>query len=71
MILPHHAVRLAAHADHHIAQHAVVHIQAALKDNLPRIDLQRVPLLDMVVKQRGKQVVCRGNRMEIPGKMQV
>ena len=50
MILPYHTVHFIAQADHHIAQCSVIHIQAALKDNLPRINLQLIPLLDMVIK---------------------
>ena len=71
MILPHRAVRLSAQADHDIAKHSVVHIQTALPDHLSGIDPEFVPLLNMIIKKRRAEIVRRGDRMEVSGKMQV
>ena len=70
-VLPRCAVGLAAQPVHHEPQLPVVHVHAALPGNLPGIDSQRVPLLDMIVQQRRQQVVRRADRMEVSRKMQV
>ena len=71
MILPHHSVHLVAEADNNIAEHAVVHIQAAFPHNLSGIDPQSIALLDMVVKHGRQQIVGGSDGMEITGKMKI
>ena len=71
MILSYKAVCLCSEADNDIAERAVVHIQTAFPDDLTSIDVQLIALMDVVVKQGSQQVVCRGDGVEIAGKMQV
>ena len=71
MVFPDNTVRLSAHTDHHMTQRAVIHIQTALEGNGARVDPETVPLLQVIVDQRTKQIVRTGDRMEIAGKMQV
>ena len=53
MILPDNAVGLGSQSDHDISQSAVVHVQAPLPEDLPGVDAQGVPLLDMVIQKSG------------------
>ena len=39
MILPDNAVRLLSQSDHNISQHSVIHVKAALPDDLSCVDL--------------------------------
>ena len=71
MILAHKTVCLCTETDNDIAQCTVIHIQAALPDDLTGVNVQLISLMDMVVKQCCQQIVCRGDRMKITGKMQV
>ena len=49
MILPHKTIRLCSKTYNHVAQNPIIHIQTALPENLPGINAQSIPLLDMVV----------------------
>ena len=71
MVFPDNTVGLSAHTDHHMAQRPIVHIQTALERNGARVNAQIVSLLQVIVDQRAKQIVCAGDRMKIAGKMQV
>ena len=48
---------LAAEADDHVAQRAVVHVEHAAPGNVARVDAERVAVVEVVVEQRGEQVV--------------
>ena len=65
------AVHFAAQAIHQKAQLAVVHIHAALPGDAPRVDVQRVALLDGVVDHGGQQVVGGADGVDVAGKVQV
>ena len=71
MVFPDNAVRFCTETDNDISQHTVVHILAAFPYDLSGVDPKRIALLDMVVQKRRQKVICRSNRMKIPGKMQV
>ena len=71
VVFPHVAVHLAAEPYHNIPEHSVVHVHAALPDNLPAVYPQLVPLLDMVVQKRRQQVVGGGDCVEIPCEVKV
>ena len=71
MIFSYHSVHLASKPDYDITQITVIHIKAALPYNLAGIDLQFIPLLDMIIKQGCQQVIGRCNCMEVSGKMQI
>ena len=58
-------------SDRYAAQRPIVHIQTALPDDLRRINVQFIPLIDVIIQHRADQIVCRGDRMHIAGKMQV
>ena len=49
----------AAEADDDVAQRAVVHVDDAPPGDAPRIDAERVAVVDVVVEHRGQQVVRR------------
>ena len=66
-----HAVRRAAQAGDDVAQLPVVDIQATPPGDAAGVDAKRVALRDVVVDQRGEQVVGRANGVQIPGEMQV
>ena len=65
------AVGLAAHAVHHVAQLAVVHVHHALPGDLAHVDAQLVALLDVVVQHGGQEVVGRADGVEVAGEVQV
>ncbi len=71
MVFPHHAVRFGPQPYHNITQRPVIHVHAPLPKDLAGVDLQLVPLLDMVIQKCGQQIVGRSDGMEIPGKMKV
>ena len=66
-----HTVRRAAQAGDHVAQRAVVDVQAALPGHPPRVDAEGISLVDVVVDERGQRVVGAGDRVEIAGEVQV
>ena len=70
-VLPGDALHLAAQAVDDVAQLAVVHVHAALPDDLLDVDAQGVALLDVVVQQGGQQVVGRADGVEIAGEVKV
>ena len=70
-VLARHAVHAAAQAVRDEAQLAVVHIDAPLPGDAPRVDVQRVALVDVVVEHGGQQVVGRADGVQIAGEVQV
>jgi len=69
--LAHHAVGLGSEADDSSAQRPVVHIHAALMYDALGVDAQRVPLVQVVVQNRRKQVIGRSDGVEIAGEVQI
>ena len=65
------AVARSAEADGQLAQRAIVHVDDALPHDAPHVDAERVAVMDVVVDQRGEQVVRDGDRVEVAGEMQV
>lgn len=49
----------------------VVHIHRALPQNAPRVDLQCIPLKNVVVDHRREQVIRGSDRVQVAGKMQI
>ena len=70
-VLARHAVGLAAHAVHHVAQLAVVHVHAALPGDLLHVNAQGIALLNVVVQHRGQQIIGCANGVEVPGEVEV
>ena len=70
-ILARTAVRTAAEPVHDAAQLTVVHVHAPPPRNAPRIEVQRVALINMVVDHCRQKVVGRADRVEVAGEMQV
>ncbi len=70
-VLPGHALHLAAQAVNDVAQLPVIHVHAALPDDLLDVDAQGIALLDMVVQHSGQQVVGSADGVEVTGKVQV
>ena len=71
MIFSYHTIHLIAKPDYNIAQIPVVHIQTTFPYHLSRINLQRIPLLNMIIKHSGKQIIRRSNRVKISCEMKV
>ena len=70
-VLPGYPLHFAAQAVDDVAQLAVVHVHAALPDDLLDVDAQGVALLDVVVQQSGQQVVGRADGVEIAGEVKI
>ena len=60
-----------AEAADDVAQLAVVHIDRAPPADALRVDVERVAVVDVVVDERGEEVVGRADGVEIAGKVQV
>jgi hypothetical protein len=69
--LPRKAVRDAAERGHDVPQRPVVHVHHPPPCDAPRVDVERVAPVDVVVDHRGEQVVRRRDRVEIAGEMEV
>ena len=65
------AVRPAAEADHHVAQRAVVDVDAAAPRDRERVDIELVAVEDARVEHRGEQVVRRADRMDVAREVEV
>ena len=70
-VLPGDPLHPAAEAVDNVAELPVVHIHTALPGDVLYVDIQGVPLLDMVVQQRCQQVIGRPDSVEIPGEVKV
>ena len=69
--LPRDAVNRAAQTDDDVAQGAIVHIQDTLPDNAPRIDIEGIALMDVVVDHSGQKVVGLPDGVNITGEMEI
>ena len=69
--LARHAVGLAAQADHHLAQGAVVQVDHARPGDRDRVDVQRVAVVQVVVDRRGQQVVRQRHGVHVAGEVEV
>ena len=69
--LARHRVVRAAQAHDDVPQRPVVHVDHALPDDPPRVDPQRVAVVDVVVEQRGQQVVGQLDGVEVAGEVEV
>ena len=70
-VLARNAVHFSAETVDDGAELAVVHVDAALPGDLPRINIQLISLLDVVVDHRCQQVVGRSDRVHIACKMKI
>ena len=70
-VFPRHAVCLSAKAVYYETELAVIHIHTSSPCDLPRVDVQSVALVDMVVDHCCKQVVCCTDCVEIACEMEV
>jgi hypothetical protein len=70
-VLPRVAVTGPAQSDRDLPQAAVVHVDHALPEDAADVDVQRVPVVDVVVNGSGKQVVRQGNGGEVSREVQV
>ena len=57
--------------DHGGAQRAVIHIHDTAPHNAARIKAKAVAVVNMVVHERGQQIVGQRNGVEVAGKVQV
>ena len=69
--LAHVAVRAAADADDDVAERAVVDVDAAPPADRERVDPEHVPVQEVRLEHRGKEVVCGADRMDVAGEVQV
>ena len=58
-------------ADDDFAQRAIVHVERAPPGDAAQIDAERIAPIDVIVDHRRKQIVRRGDRVEIAGEMQI
>ena len=65
------AVCRAAQCHGNLPQRAIIHVKHALPGHSAHINAQRVAMMNMVVEQRGQQIVRERNGAEIAGEMQV
>ncbi len=70
-VLAREAVGRAAQADRDVAQRAVVHVHHAAPADAAQVDAQLVAVVDVVVDQRGQQVVRQRDGVEVAGEVQV
>ena len=61
----------ATEADGNVAQRAVIHVHYTAPANAAAVDVEAVAPVHVVVDHRRQQVMCRGNRVEVTGKVQV
>ena len=60
-----------AKARNNVAQGAVVDVEDTLPHDAVHIEVERIPLKDMVVNQRGKKVVCRRNGVKVAREVEI
>jgi hypothetical protein len=65
------AIAGAAETDRDVAQRTIVHVHASLPCNAADIEVQQVPLLQMIVEHRRQQRVRGRDRVEITREVQV
>ena len=65
------SVQLCSKSVDDIAELTVVHVDAAFPDNLSRVYIQRIALLNGVIYHSCKEVVCRADGVHITGKVKV
>ena len=53
------------------AQRAVVHVDDAAPADAARVDAERVAPIDVIVDQRGEQIVRRADGVEVAGEVEV
>ena len=70
-LLAHHALGRPTQADDHLPEGAIVHVDRPRPGDATRIDLERVPLLQMIVEHRAQERMGRRDRMEIASEVQV
>ncbi len=70
-ILARKSVGGAAERDRHLAQRAVIHVDHSLPGDAAHVELEFVAMMNVVVDQRGEQVVGQCDRTEVASEMQV
>ena len=65
------AVAFAAKAHHDVAQLPIVHVHDPAPEDLLRVNSQFVSFKDVVLQDRGEQVVGRSDGMDVPGEVEV
>ncbi len=70
-ILPGDSASGSAEADYGSTQRPIVHVHRPLPGDAPRVEVQRIPLLQVVVEHRREKGVRRGDRVEITGEVEV
>ena len=58
-------------ANHDVAKRPVIHVHHPWPDDPARVDIQLVPVMDVVVDRGGEKVVRQPDRMKITGEVQV
>ena len=71
LFLSGHGIRCAAHADDDVAKRPVVHVDDARPGDSPRIQVEFIAVVDVVVDDRRKQIVGQADRVEVAGEVEV
>ena len=69
--LPGHAVGGSAQTDRDVAQRAVVHVDHPAPGDAPRVHGRIAAPVNVVVNQRGEQIVRGADSVKVPGEVQV
>ena len=70
-ILTREAIARAAERNGDVAQGAIIHVHDALPRDATHVDTERVAVVDVVVQQRGQQIVGKRDGVEVAGEMEV
>ncbi len=65
------AVAFAAKADHDVAQLPIIHVHDPAPEHLLRVNSQFVSFKDVVLQNRGEQVVGGSDGMDVAGEVKV
>ena len=65
------AVLAAAQAHHDLPERPVADVQRARPEDVQAVDAERIPVMDVVVHERGTEVVGRPDRVDVAGQVEV
>ena len=65
------ALEPSAEAEHDLPEGAIVHVHGAAEEDLPRVDPERVVVIEMVVQAGREQIVSGLHRVDVAGEVEV
>ena len=70
-LLPGHGVGHSPEPHHEIAQCPIVHVHHSGPGDSARVDIQAVPMVNMIIDRRRKKIVRQPNRMKVSREMEI